>query len=229
LFYRVRDLPRRRSPECRSTHGRFQDWSPALLGVDGEPPFTGCRSQRAATLLRTDTGRVFHQYAPWVEFSPEFGGAAVTHVYACLFARPKRRVDLGRDYDDAAVELPRLAGTLLAYAQVGCGLGGCQATIRIRDLAAGGMRGVSPVQQSNYYGPFGVGDLVLKENGSLAWTVARRSWTDSEFVAYEVWALDSRAARLLDSGPNLDLESLKLNGSTLIWTNGGTTRTDTLE
>jgi hypothetical protein len=224
LSYRVRDLQRRRSPGCSSTHERYEPFSPVVLGLDGQPPFSGCRSQRAATLLRTDAARVFQQYAPWVESRPEFDGQVVTHVYACLFARPKQRVDLGRNYDDARVELPRLAGTLLAYEQVGCGLGACGSAIWVRDLAGGGVRTVSPTQRSRFDPEsFGVGDLVLKENGALAWTVARYAF-GGQFLAYEAWALDSQGARLLDSSPDLDLESLELDGSTLTWTNGGSVR-----
>ena len=228
LFYRVRDLPRHRAPDCRTTYRRYIDYSPAVLGFDGQPPFSGCTSQRAATLLRTDTGRVFQQYAPWDESDPWSGGF-VTHVYACLFARPKERVDLGRNYDDARVELPRLAGTLLAYEQVGCGPGACASAIRVRDLAGGDVRTVSPTQRSRFEPEsFGVSDLVLKENGSLAWTVARYAFGGA-FIAFEVWALDSQGARLLDSGPDLNLESLDLDGSTLTWINGSTTRTATVD
>ena len=225
LFYRVRDVPRRGSPNCRSTHERYPDWSPAVLGLEGVPPFSGCQSQRAATLLRTDTGRVFQQYAPWNESDPWSGGF-VTHVYACLFAKPKHRVDLGRNYDDERVELPRLAGTLLAYEQVGCGLGACGSAIRVLDLAGGDVRTVSPTQR-NESESFGVGDLVLKENGSLAWTVARYAFGGA-FIAFEVWALDSQGARPLDSSPDLELESLELNGSTLTWLHGEITRSATL-
>ncbi len=42
--------------------------------------------------------------------------------------------------------------------------------------------------------------------------------------AWEVWAFDSHGQRVLDSGPNLELHSLELNGSTLTWIKDGTTR-----
>jgi hypothetical protein len=84
-------------------------------------------------------------------------------------------------------------------------------------------------------------DLALKANGSLAWTLDRFA-TDSNgypvgysenkppvVVAWEVWALDTNGPRRLDSGPNLVLDSLELNGSTLTWINDGVTRTATLD
>ena len=231
LFYRVRNSVRRHSPGCRATDerkpdDRYPDLSPVVLGLDGAPPFSGCRRQRAATLLRTDAARVFQQYAPWDASSPGSSGA-VTHVYACAFAKPGRRVDLGRNYDDARVELPRLAGALLAYERVGCGPGACGSAIRVLDLTGGTSRTVSPTQRSDPES-YGVGDLVLKESGSLAWTVARYAFGGA-FIAYEAWALDGQGARLLDSSPSLDLVSLTLNGSTLTWTNAGGTRTATLD
>jgi hypothetical protein len=218
----VRDFPRHRSPDCRTSHVRYRDWSPALLYRDGQPPFSGCRSQRAGTLLRTDTGRVFQQLV--IDEFTSF----VTHVYACLYAIPHRRVDLGRNYDDERVEVPRLAGTLLAYSGVGCGLAGCQATISVGDLRSGGVvQKISPVQDP-VAGPNLVWDLALKENGSLAWIVAYGRWGDPDFLAHEVRALDSQGARLLDSGPDVNVKSLDLDGSTLTWINGSTTRTATL-
>ncbi len=198
-----------------------------VLGLDGAPPFSGCRRQRATTLLRTDAARVFEQYAPWDASSPGSSGA-VTHVYACAFAKPGRRVDLGRNYDDARVELPRLAGALLAYERVGCGPGACGPAIRVLDLTGDTSRTVSPTQRSDPES-YGVGDLVLKESGSLAWTVARYDWIGGAFIAHEVVGARPPGTQLLDSSPSLDLESLTLNGSTLTWTNAGSTRTATLD
>lgn len=217
LFYRVRN-PR----DCPRPHERYRDFSPAALYRDGQPPFSGCRSQRAGTLLRTDTARVFQQLV-----IDEFTGF-VTHVYACLYAKPHRRVDLGQNYDDGQVRVPRLAGKLLAYSGVGCALGGCQATITVRDLGSGRViQKISPVQDP-FAGPNLVWDLALKEDGSLAWIVAYGRWGERDFLAREVWALDTAGQRLLDSGPGLELESLALTDSTLTWLHGGIPRSATL-
>jgi hypothetical protein len=45
----------------------------------------------------------------------------------------------------------------------------------------------------------------------------------------EVWALDTHGQRVLDVGPDIDLASLTLDGSTLTWTNAGTPRSATLD
>jgi hypothetical protein len=207
LFYRVRNSPQHRPQDCRSTHERYPDWSPAALYRDGKPPFSGCRSQRAGTLLRTDTGRIFQQLTI-DEFS-----SFVTHVYACLYARPHRRVDLGQNYDDEQVRVPRLAGTFVAY------WWGMLHVIDLRDPAS--VRLVDPTPGFETVFPQPASDLVLKPNGAIAWTILGQE--------SGLWALDAAGLRQLDTGPALDLESLELTDSTLTWINGGTTRTATLD
>lgn len=222
LFYRVRN-PR----DCPPTHERYPDLSPAALYRDGKPPFSGCRSQRAGTLVHTGTGRVFQQLVI-DEFS-----SFVTHVYACLYAIPHRRVDLGRNYDDERVGVPRLAGSFVAW---------WWGVLRVMDL-----RDPPSVRLVDHTPGFGTvfpqpaSDLVLKPNGAIAWTILGRD--------PELWALDAAGVRLiepglrplptlapdapglrqLDAGPALDPQSLELNGSTLTWINYGTTQTSTLD
>ena len=70
------------------------------------------------------------------------------------------------------------------------------------------------------------GDLVLKKNGSLAWTVARGSWTDGKFFSREVWALDSHGRQPLDSGLELELESLHQRLDADLTNAGGTSDRD---
>jgi hypothetical protein len=52
---------------------------PVTLYLDGEPPFSGCRRQRAKTLARSADGRVFERYR--LESSGEF----FPYVYGSLF------------------------------------------------------------------------------------------------------------------------------------------------
>jgi hypothetical protein len=199
LFYRVR-FPLRHRRDCRATHERYPDWSPAALYRDGKPPFSGCRSQRAGTLLRTDTGRVFQQLTLG-EFT-----SFVTHVYACIYEKPHRRVDLGRNYDEEQVRVPRLSGTFVAY------WWGQLRVIDLRDPASVRLVDTTPGFETVFPQP--ASDLVLKANGAIAWTILRSE--------PEVWALDAGGLRQLDGGPALEPESLELTGSTLSWVNGGT-------
>ena len=203
LFYSARILPRtvegRGRVECRST-----DWaSPAALYRDGIPPFSGCGSQRATTLLWADTGRVFQQIT-----LARNGNELLPHVYACLFASPSKRFELGQNYDDERLRTFRMAGPFVAFIHVPTW------PIEVRDLRDGSL-----VSRPDTYG--WLWDLALKDNGSLAWTTDRGT--------REVWSLDSNGQHLLDSGPDLVLESLEINGSTLYWLNGTTTRSATLD
>ena len=68
-------------------------------------------------------------------------------------------------------------------------------------------------------------DLVLKSNGSLAWIVDIGSSVGSN---RQVIAVDSSGRRLLDSGGDIDPESLTLRGSTLTWTKSGVSRSASL-
>jgi hypothetical protein len=72
--------------------------------------------------------------------------------------------------------------------------------------------------------------LVLKSNGSIAWILYRVDWRSFERTyTYEVWKADSGGTVLLDSDPQIDPESLALNGSTLFWTRAGEPRSATLD
>jgi hypothetical protein len=92
---------------------------------DGVPPFSSCRSQRAFTVLSGDTGRLFEQYAALRPGGAgEFGlGRFFTHLYACLFDSPSRRVDLGENYaPDDYRENFRLAGPFVAFFRHECAM-----------------------------------------------------------------------------------------------------------
>jgi hypothetical protein len=232
LFYRASE--RRRLTVCRSGEGE----SPAALYRDGQPPFSGCRTQRARTLASTDAARIFEQVkahspsarSPFVSFFP--------HVYACLFDSPSKRFDLGQNWDDSQLGAFRLAGPYVAFFQGGCGA--CiwaQDSIDVHDLRDGSL-----VRRPDLEWGTRPMDLALKANGSLAWTLERfRSLEDGSptgpipgdgppvVVAREVWVLDSQGQRLLDSGLDLDIQSLGLNDSILTWINGGTQRSATLD
>ncbi|HEX6584644.1 MAG TPA: hypothetical protein VF056_13665 [Thermoleophilaceae bacterium] len=196
---------------------------------NGVPPFDGCRSQRAFTHLWADTGRVFQQYAG-------SRTAFFTHVYACLFESPSRRIDLGRNYDDERLSTFRLAGPFVAFFSGGCA--NCtwdQWSVQVRDLRDGSLASRPDVRSFTR-----LSDLELKANGSVAWTLERIALgPDGQPLGYpseppvietrEVWALDSHGQRLLDSGPELVPDSLEINGSTLYWLNGTIARSAILD
>jgi hypothetical protein len=222
--------------------------SSMTLYREGVPPFSGCGSQRAVTVLRGDTGRVFLQYAAQLPGSGgEFGlGSFIPHAYACLFDSPSKRIDLGENYapDDERLNF-RLAGPFLAFFHGGCAM--CifeQFFIEVRDLRNGTIvRRIGYPESYPDLMPWGSrpAALALKANGSLAWTLDRIAMDSHGFpvgygdneppvvVAWEVWALDTSGPRLLDSGPKLVLDSLELHDSSLTWIDDGVTRTATLD
>ncbi len=65
----------------------------------------------------------------------------------------------------------------------------------------------------------GVRSIVLKRNGSFAWSGHSRigEVTGGELPPPKVVACDSTGEHVLDSGPGIDLHSLKLQGSRLTW------------
>jgi hypothetical protein len=65
--------------------------------------------------------------------------------------------------------------------------------------------------------------IVLKHDGSVAWIGKKGGST------LAVGACDSTGERILDSGEGIDLESLKLHGSTVTWIYSGESRSAVLE
>jgi hypothetical protein len=202
---------------------------PVTMYLDGERPFSGCRSQKARTVSSSPDGRVFEQYRlEHSEFWP--------HDYACLYdSANEQAVLLGRNWDDAEIAHPQVRGAYGAYASVGCGVGGCGAGIVVKLLALGDVtvkRAPSVFDERDTSET--VGSLVLKANGSVAWITARSAtWPGVEPMLparVEVYAFDERGWRMLDTGPGIEAESLRLNetSSTLSWVNAGVTKTDTL-
>lgn len=72
--------------------------------------------------------------------------------------------------------------------------------------------------------------LVLKSNGSIAWILYRVDWQSERVQTYEVLKSDTGAdSAVLDSGADIDPQSLSLNGSTLTWKRAGEDRSASLD
>jgi hypothetical protein len=210
------ELPRNRRRPGRCTGPRTR----VALFLNGEPPFRGCRSQPATTLLSSSTGRLLMQYRLTSQgFMP--------YVFACLFD-VDQRFPVGQSYDDQDVGLPRLAGPFVAWVSVCSAAGPCTGSIGVLDLRTGAFahRGVFPDSPLQPYSS-GFGDLELKDNGSFAW-IAVHYGMNREQLGIEVWALDGLGRRMLDSGADIDLDSLRLEESTVKWEKGGVELSATL-
>jgi hypothetical protein len=195
--------------------------------LNGDPPYSGCRTQRARTLLLTPTGRVFQQLRLVRRSLYE------SYFYACSFDAD-RRVTLGPDYDPNAFGALRLAGQFVAYVRYYiCGAGPCPNylhAIDVRDLRDGSL----VREASSFPGSFAdVEALELTDGGALAWGLTSAPVWDGSSPPpprslHDVWAYDGAGQRLLDSGPELDPRSLTLSASTVSWSNAGVTRSEEL-
>jgi hypothetical protein len=219
LVYRatvVPQLPRNRRRPGRCTSPRTR----VALFLNGEPPFRGCGSQPATTLLSSSTGRLLMQYRLTSQgFMP--------YVFACLFD-VDRRYPVGQSYDDQDVGLPRLTGPFVAWVFECSAAGPCTGSIQVRDLRTGAFahRRVFPSSSVPFhYSRFT--DLELKDNASFAW-IAVHYGMSGESLGIEVWALDGLGRRMLDAGADINPASLRLEDSTLKWEKGGVEQSATL-
>jgi hypothetical protein len=201
----------------RPAHGRPRTCErrsliPRRVGIR----FRDCRTHEAKPLLATPTGRVF-QLLRRTYADLQLVGGWTPVAYACLYDA-NRLIKLGEDVENGDpggtidLVLFRLVGPYVAYGTFG-GAEFARSSVLVHDLRNGSRR-------EHFAGGF-IGNLVLKDNGSTAWTAS------DEGVQPTVWAWDSLGARRLDSGKIPD-ESLSLTGSTLTWTNNGVVRSATL-
>ena len=177
LFYRVRNSVRRHSPGCRATDERKPDDRYPDLVASGARPRRRAALQRMPQAARHDASadrrcarlravRTLGRIQPWVQRSRD----ARVRVRVCEAGTPCR----------PGSQLRRCAGRAATAGRRAAGL-------RTRRLRPGRMRVchpgprpdgrhfahrvADPAQRPR--SRTGVGDLVLKESGSLAWTVAR--------------------------------------------------------
>lgn len=124
LVYRVRSTPRR--PRNRARPGVcVSPLQVARLYLDGRPPFSGCRSEPAWTLVDTKGGRGFTQWR-FVK-----GDGFFPYVFACLFDA-NLRFPLGEDWDINTIGFPTLREPFVAYVlEFYC----CLRAIRVRTCA----------------------------------------------------------------------------------------------
>lgn len=158
--------------------------------------------------------------------------AAHKSIFGC--SRPARRVTrLGRAGSclggESFVERVALAGETVAYGDHRCGVDTGFTEVVVLRLTDG-HRLVSYAATEQPLGPesiSSVGSLVLTPGGAAAWI-----GVGSSIVGHtrdvEVRAGHGHASRLLDSGPQIQPGSLRLNGSHLTWHHGQTTRSATL-
>jgi hypothetical protein len=186
--------------------------------VAGSDPVAAARCPSAGkTVVETGTARVWG-------VTPKSG---ITRYYGCAFAVGRVvRLDPPRGQLIAYKPKVEVAGTAVAYEAMSFDLKPYR--VLVRSLRTGKViHGATSNRRGSAEGHTGpVQRIVLKRNGSVAWTTSSDCICEGTVPSgYEVHAIGtSNKRRMLDSGPDLDPASLALiaRGTQVTWMNGAT-------
>jgi hypothetical protein len=136
----------------------------------------------------------------------------------------------------AGISKIALAGSMVAYEEAmhGCDVNesDCHFTwlVKVRDVATGKVihdlptgRPTSP--EPNVIGAGETTKIVVKSDGAVAWIVR----SPCREGCYQVHAVDKTGERVLAAASDIQPRSLRLNGSELVWTEGGNRMSSVLE
>jgi hypothetical protein len=161
-----------------------------------------CQARGSQTILANGYARVFLS-AHGIYFGCRYGG---------------RPIRLGTGGVDYSLRNFRLVRERLAYAYVYCNRyqdeRGCEARITMLNLRSRAKR------SRRFLGTGGVGGLELGRRGSVGFLLPGIHEQFADNVT-RVYALGPNGLTLLDSGDDIDADSLALGGSTLYWRKGG--------
>jgi hypothetical protein len=152
-------------------------------------------------------------------------------VYGCLF-KVDRRVRLA----DFSPRYP-LAGRYVAYREVSEDpVAGTHYDVFVVNLRTGRARRTHPAFTTPTADDGTVNstitDIVLKRNGSVAWISCPTRDGNEEFCfrngPFQVWRLDRRYAKKLDSSAEVRRRSLRREGSRISWQHGAASRSASL-
>jgi hypothetical protein len=190
------------------------------LALAGSAPAAAARCPtNGKTVVRTSTARVWG-------VTPK---SEITRYYGCAFAVGRVvRLDPKRGQLVGYRPKVKIAGTAVAYEAMSFDLQPYR--VIVRSLRTGKViHSATSNRQKSAEGHTGpVQRIVLKRNGSVAWTTTSDCVCEGTVPsAYEVHAIGSSGKRrVLDSGPDVEPASLVLRagGSRIGWTHGGTAR-----
>jgi hypothetical protein len=153
-------------------------------------------------------------------------------VYGCA-AGARRSYLLGsssRSIRQGRVGPAALAGRIAAYGLTSYGVDTVSASVVVRSLRDGKQLHTDPGTSRPVGAEFleSVDRVVLKRDGSVAWTSTAGSIVSGHRSEIEVNRDDLRGRTLLDSGAGIAPDSLRLHGSQLSWRDGAATRYGTL-
>jgi hypothetical protein len=157
-------------------------------------------------------------------------------IYGCIYGGDHLQ-DLGptpkySSQSGVGIELPKLAGTIVAYAETLIILREpreehARYLIVVRNLRTGQI--LHRIPTGTFEGPEpefnkGVGParmIVVKSNGSVAWIAQNYKKGTKSAPYYELHTIDKLGSRGIAASTEISPKSLTLAGSTLYWTQGG--------
>ncbi|MEA2478884.1 MAG: hypothetical protein QOJ07_806 [Thermoleophilaceae bacterium] len=186
----------------------------AAPAAPARAPRDRCAVKRTRTVLQNSYVRLYEGHA----YVDDMGNDRVA-TYACSRKTGRsRRLDL-----QSSIEQPRLAGKWIAYVEDSQrGIDDERLTVTV-DQVRGDYQTVRRAYGYDTQVP-AVRSLVLASNGAAGWIAT----DDEEGTVY--WDVGTVGATdvygtVLDSGPDIVPESLRLSAGTLSWTRAGATRT----
>ena len=143
-------------------------------------------------------------------------------AYGC-HRRPRRLTRIGRYdiFDATGPRSFRLSGRFVAWDYLACNKTvDCQARVGVADLRTGKKRGTNLTS----FGALAATDREVTPTGAAAWIRAAGAST-----TLEVRKFDAAGESLLDSGTDIEPDSLAVSGSTVYWTRAGQPKSAPLE
>lgn len=201
---------------CGASSPRSPSTGPAGSGNTRNPTTIACGPPTARTLGASAVARVY------------VSGHA---VFGCS-AHGSGALNLGDAVHCTLTNMVgpvEVRGELAGYGSLQCGTDTGMGSVVVRRLDNGqilhtaeALSGANLVEGYDQ-----VVSLVLRPDGSAAWSAQETSAGFGGRIV-QVLAIDRSGERILDSGPAIGLQSLRLSGSTVSWRHGTDTRTASL-
>jgi hypothetical protein len=154
-------------------------------------------------------------------------------VYGCAKGAPKsfRLGSTSNSTRQNRVGPLALAGVDAAYGLTNYGVDTVSAEVLVRQLSDGHLLRRQNAVAGNLPAEYfeSVDAIVLKPDGSVAWTAHGGSIVSDKSSVTEVEKSDRSSRTLLDKSSRIKTGSLRLQGSRLSWRDGATTRSATLQ
>ena len=187
-----------------------------------------CDKAGYKTLDQSKYVRVQRGPIPKGDSTSDFG------YYACRIKNGKRYVLGGNECfgnDLGSIGDYALAGNYIAYERRTCGdPEGESDAVRLN--VSNGNRGTASAESGPLPGggvqDHSITDIVVKNNGNMAWIALSKHLSGGNQTRYEVRRAIGAVTDTVDTGPNIVPDSLALSAGTIFWLDGATPQSSTL-